>query len=440
MTNPPPPPPVATNRNDEELNAALHIDPYAEQYTIGALLIDPSGIYAVRDGLRPDMFATGFNKIIYTAMLDLADKGLPADPITLSDRVRQLGYDITAATFITYIENIPNSFYVEHYAAIVAKLADKRSLVAAAGRISELTYKDLTPVEMRDQAITLVTGAVANRADAGWTTLGDALGRALTNLEPENRIPAIPTGFAQLDTFLGGGLKRKRSYCLCGRPAMGKSVLAAQIALNMAIAGYRVAFFSLEMSDEDLALRFLSSMTGIDGLKLQAGNVNEDEKILLNEAAGELYGLPLKFNPYGEDVNMFSAIRQLSATEGLDAVFVDYIQLVEVAGNQNRNDAIGTVTRRLKLGAMALDYVAVPVSQMNRTNEKQADKRPELSHLRDSGNIEQDQDGVLGIYREDYYNPKTADRGTAEILLLKHRFGPTGKVKMGFNASLTKFL
>lgn len=436
MTNQPPPPPPP---HEEELNAALHIDPYAEQYTIGALLIDPSGIYTVRSWLRPDMFATGFNKPIYTAMLDLADKGLPADPITLSDRVKQIGYDMPPAVFISYIETIPNALYVQHYGEIVAKLADKRSLVAAAGRITELTYRDLTPLEMRDQALDIVTKSVSASVDHGWSDLNDALAKALNNLEPENRIPALSTGFSKLDEFLGGGFKRKRSYCLCGRPGMGKTVLGAQIALNMARAGHRVAFFSLEMSDEDLALRFLSSMTGIDGLRLQSGMTTQEEREQLAEAAGEMYGLPLKFNPHGNDLGILSGIRHLHATGGIDAVFLDYIQLVDVAGNQNRNDAIGSVSRRLKLAAMSLDFVAVPLSQLSRANEKRSDKRPELSDMRDSGNIEQDQDGVAGIYREEYYNPKTADRGTAEIIMLKHRFGPTGKVKLGFNPSLTKF-
>ncbi len=430
MSNPPPP---------REYEQQLHVDAYLEQQTIGAMLIGPELIRTVRDWLHPQHFATGFNKTIYTAMLDLMEKGTAIDPITVGQRTKQLGYEIEPAAFFSFVEHTPSAFNLPHYARDVVSLAEKRALVDAGQRVIAMTHEDMTPLDMKDKALALLTGAVSNRADAGWTTLGDAVSRALTNLEPDNRIPAIPTGFPKLDEFLGGGFKRKRSYCIAGRPAMGKTALGAQIALNMAIAGYRVAFFSLEMSDEDLALRFLSSMTGIDGLKLQAGTVNEDEEILLAEAAGELYGLPLKINPHGEDVGLFSAIRQLSATEGLDAVFLDYIQLVEVAGNQNRNDAIGTVSRRLKLGAMALDFVAVPLSQMSRANEKRTDKRPELSDMRDSGNIEQDQDGAMGIYREDYYNPKTADRGSAEIIIMKHRFGPTGKVKLGFNASLTKF-
>lgn len=435
-----------------QLTETLHVNEDAELHTLGSILIDQTGAEfdKVADWLKPQHFATGWNKDIYTAMLDLRTRRQPIDMVTLPDRLKQMGAPVDTLTLFSLIERTPTYLYLEHYAKLVAQLAEKRSLVAAASKIAGMTYEDMDTLTMRDKAIDLIAGAVTNAGDGSWISMTDAVGAALDNLDPLRRTPAIPTGFKKLDQFLGGGFRRKRSYTIAGRPAMGKTILGLLMAYYMAKAGYKVAFFSLEMPAADLAQRLIAMLAGINGLRLQntvfdngeysdLAKFTPEEEDRITEAAGELYGLPLAFNPTSNDGNIFSAIRQRHARHGLDAVFFDYIQLAEIAGSANRNDAIGTVSRRFKLAAMAMNMAVILHSQLSRDVEKRTDKRPMLSDMRDSGNIEQDQDGVLGIYRDEYYNPKTPDRGIAEILLLKHRYGPTGKVKLGFDGALSKF-
>ena len=430
----------------------LHINGDAELHTLGSILIDQTGAEfdKVADWLKPQHFATGWNKYIYEAMLDLRARRQPIDMVTLPERLKLMQAPVDTLTLFSLIERTPTYLYLEHYAKLVVDLAEKRNLMAAAGKIAGMTYEDMTPLAMRDKAIDLIAGAVTNAGDDSWISMTDAVGTALDNLDPSRRAPALSTGFRKLDQFLGGGLRRKRSYVIAGRPAMGKTILGLLMAYHMAKAGHKVAFFSLEMPAADLAQRLIAMLAGINGLRLQnavfdngeysdLAKFTPEEEERITEAAGELYGLPLSFNQVSNDGSIFSAIRQRHARHGLDAVFFDYIQLTEIAGANNRNDAIGTVSRRFKLTAMALDLVVTLLSQLSRDVEKRTDKRPVLSDMRDSGNIEQDQDGVMGVFRDEYYNPKTPDRGIAEILLLKHRYGPTGKVKLGFDGALSKF-
>lgn len=418
------------------------INPQAEQQAIGAMLLEPWRVREVENWLKPAHFAHGQHRQIYGAILDLHHKAQPVDAITVGEQMKRNGERVDPVMFFGFIENTPTAMYLEHYAGIVVQMAERRQLAEAGRKTVMLAYNmEIEPLAARDQSMTMVGSAVHNHGDDGWVSLADATGQALDSLDETTAVPPIPTGFVKLDEALGGGLKRKRSYCIAGRPAMGKSAFAGQIALNMAEAGYRVGFFSLEMAAEDLAKRFISLRATVNGMKLQRAGMIEDEKEWqdVTNAAGDLFGLPLYINHVGQDTNMFSAMRSLHAKQGLDVLFVDYLQLVEVAGNNNRNEAIGSVSRRLKLAAMALDMAVVPLSQLNRAGEKESDQRPKLHHLRDSGAIEQDQDGVIGIYRDDYYNTKTANRNTAELIIMKHRFGPTMTVNMNFAAEYTKF-
>lgn len=417
----------------------------AEEAEVGGLLLDPEGMSKVRDWLQPYHFYRERARTIYGVMCELYDSKQPIDYVTVVNRLEEAKKldDVGGAAYLMeLVANTPSAMYLKHYADIVVKLAEQRALIAASQEIVQLGFdSEFDRTHARDKALNAVMRALPHKVDNSWMTMGQALSGALSQLDPVTRTPPIPTGFRRLDAQLGGGLYRKRSYVVAGRPGMGKSAFMLGLALTGAEAGAKTAFFSLEMTAEELMLRALAMYTGINGLKLASGNINPDsdemERVL--EAADKLNKLPIKFNPFFEVNAVFAACAAQKAEEGLDAVYVDYLQLLEIDGmsGDNRNLEIGKITRRGKNMAKDLDLALIFGSQLSRVNEHAKDKRPDLSALRDSGSIEQDQDAVFGLYREEYYSGQ--DAGKAEVILLKHRQGPTGTIVLNYEKQTTKF-
>lgn len=417
----------------------------AERAFLGSILIDWEAIGKVKDKVKPAHLFFSNHRSIYETMLELTEKNLPIEYAILVERLEAKNLLTTAggpSFFMDLVADAPTAMYVDHYADIIMKLYEQRQLSSVGAKIVELAHStDYDPLTTRDQAISLITGAIPHKVDSQWVSMDTAVKQALLQLEPEQRSMPIPTGFRKLDALLGGGLYRGRSYVVAGRPAMGKTAMILQMAIVAAKHGHRVGFFSLEMSAAELAARALSMESGINGLKIASGNIDNDseEPEWLMQAADTLSRLPIQFNPWYEAEGIFGSCRALAGTSGLDMVCIDYLQLLSSAKDFQRRDLeIGDYTRKGKNLARELNLPLVWGCQISRKNEGRSDKRPELSDLRESGAIEQDQDVVVGLYREEYYNPGQ-DKGMAEAILLKHRQGPTGTVKLRYEGRTTRF-
>ena len=416
----------------------------AESSLIGSILLDPSRYHKVKDVVLPWHFYYPAFRQMYLAIQWLHEHKQPIDSALLIGRLQDMRVldEVGGPGAVTEtVAAMPTAMYLEHYADTVITLAERRRLAEAAADIMKLAYsEDFDRNTARDEAISQVMSAVPHRVDSQWLTMKDAVKGALDQLDPLTRVPPIPTGIPSLDAHLGGGLFKGRCYCTAGRPGMGKTAFMVAKALSAAQSGAKVAFFSLEMTASEIAMRCIAMLTGINGLKLQSGRVDADgdemERVL--DAADVLAKLPIKFNPWYQAEGIIASSTALKAEDGLDVVFIDYLQLMETVRNsENRNLEIGTITRRLKNAAKELGIAIDMGSQLNRTNEGHKDKRPELASLRESGNIEQDMDVVFGMYREEYYTGE--QKGMAECIILKHRQGPTGTVILGYDGATTRF-
>lgn len=417
----------------------------AEAGMLASILANPICLRTLRHTVKPAHLAAGWHRQVYEAMIELDDQRKEVDFITLQHRLEERGeLHLVGPQNLTGLMTMEfSAINASHYMNIILDLAERRALIAAAEKVAQAAYSDKSMADVRNDSRLAIEGAVMHRGDDGWVAMATAVEQALADMDDETASPPISTGFRRLDEAMDGGMRRGESWAICGRPGMGKSSLGFQLAVNQAKLGYRVGFFGLEMPAKNLAKRALAAMTDISGSKIRSRKLNDSDLDMIAEAAGELYGLPIYFNKWSRWPDLRSAILSRKVSHGLDVVYVDYLQLVENdSGNGrfgNRNLEIAQISRGLKNIAMEHDVAVVPLSQMSRDNEKEKDKRPQMHHLRDSGAIEQDQDGIIGLYREDYYDKNTPDRGIAEAIFLKQREGGTPVVKLGFSEMHTKF-
>jgi replicative DNA helicase len=422
----------------------------AEEAVLGSLLIDPDAIIKVASFLRAEDFYREKNGWIYQAILDLHERREPADFVTLVDELdrRNELQDIGGPAYITSVANsVPTAIHVEHYAVIVERTATLRRLIGAAGQIAALAYNEAQDVdEVVDRAEQLIFGVSERRIRRDLTPIRQIMGTVVDRIDYLHRhkgdILGVPSGFNKLDKLLGG-FQKSDLIVLAARPGVGKTSLALCVAANAAKKyGQRVAFFSLEMSNEQLVQRLLASETGINQQRLRLGDIKDDEWLMLMEAAGVLSETLL----FVDDTPAMSALelrtkaRRLQAEHGLDLLVVDYLQLMRGEGrNENRVQEISYITRSLKGLARELEVPLIALSQLSRAVEARSDHRPILSDLRESGSIEQDADVVMFIYREDMVKEETERKNIADIIVAKHRNGPTDTVPLYFNRELTKF-
>jgi replicative DNA helicase len=423
----------------------------AERAVLGSLLIDPDAILEVASFLRAEDFYRETHRLVYQAILDLHERREPADFITLSDELDRRGQlaEIGGAAYLTELINtVPTSIHVEYYARIVERTAILRRLITAAGQIAGLAYEEREDVdEIVDRAETIVFGVAERRLTRDLLpishVLSDYYDRINYLYRHRGELIGIPTGLADLDKILGG-LQRSDLIIIAGRPGMGKTSLALSIALQAARKwDKRVAIFSMEMSTEQLVQRLVSAETGIDSQRLRRGEIQEDEWPRFVQATGLLSDMPI----YIDDTPALSAMeiraktRRLHAEYGLDMVIVDYLQLMRGDGRaENRVQEISNISRGLKALARELNLPVVSLSQLSRAVESRHDKHPILSDLRESGSIEQDADVVVFIYRDELYNTDTETPNLAEIIVAKHRSGPTGALSAYFKKELAQFL
>ena len=435
----------------------------AEEAVIGSLLIDSDSFLHVSNLITPDDFYRERNRLCFAACTNLFQRSEAIDQVTLArelSRTDQLENAGGMAYLSHLVSTTPTSIHAEYYAQVVSNTAIMRRLINAASRISAIGYGDTDDVETTlRQAEDVLFQVRANQPDRGFITLRQIYDQFLEERaaigDPLDNSAPVMTGYNDLDELLGG-MQRSDMLILGARPGLGKSALAINVSLNAAKQGATVGIFSLEMSREQLALRILSGDAEVDAHRLRLGLYTEAEEQRIINSIGNLSDLPVFIDdtPFQGIVEMRSKSRRLALSPGgLDLLIVDYLQLIQGRnpgrGGENRVQEISEISRSIKGMARDLRVPIVTCSQLSRIVEGRPGHRPLLSDLRDSGSIEQDADIVMFIYREDVYYTEEEwqqhfldrpyPRNIAEIIVAKHRNGPTGSVKLRFRNNLVRF-
>lgn len=422
----------------------------AEKAVLGSILMDPDAFLKIGATLQPADFFRDSHGVLFETLQSMSHNRDAIDSITLIDaleRSDKLDF-IGGPSYLTSLAvSVPNALYVEHYAKIVADAAARRRLISAAGQVAELAYDENGEVdEAIDRAEQVVLAVGENRITKDLQPMRPIVTSLVEHIDflsrNQDQLMGIPSGFTMLDNMLGG-FQKSDLIILAARPGMGKTSMVLSIAQHAAKQhDARIAFFSLEMSNEQLTNRLLAMETGIDSHRLRMGTVHDEEWPIVLEAANILADTKVFIDdtPAATVSDIRTKSRRLHAEHGLDMVIVDYMQLMNGQGrNENRQQEISLISRSLKALARELNVPVIACSQLSRAVENRADKRPMLSDLRESGSIEQDSDAVLFIYREDYYVEDSDRQNIADILIAKHRHGATGTVSLYFRKELTQF-
>jgi replicative DNA helicase len=423
----------------------------AEQSVLGSLLIDPDAIIRVSSFLRASDFYREAHQVIYRAMRSLHERHLPADFVTVVDELeRREELDlIGGSAYLTSLINIvPTSVHVEHYGHIVERTSLMRRLIDAAGEIAALAYEDHEDAdEVIDQAERILFEVSRRRISRSLVPIAEIIKEYYDKVEflveHGDESLGVPTGFSDLDRLLGG-LQPSDLIIVAARPGLGKTSLAVNMACNAALdSNSVVAMFTLEMAGEQLVQRMIASNTDIDSQRLRLGRIDEIEWDKFTRMSGILSETAIFIDdtPSPSPMELRTKARRLAAEYDLDLIIVDYLQLMQGGGRhrQNRVQEISYISRSLKALARELKVPVVALSQLSRAVESRQDKRPVLSDLRESGSIEQDADVVMFIYRDEVYNEDTDRTNIADIIIAKHRNGPTDTVSLRFDPSRTQF-
>ena len=434
----------------------------AEESVLGSVLIDGECITRLAPLLKGGDFYRERNQLCFDAAMALFQRDQAVDQVTLAGELQRTEkLDLVGGmAYLSHLVSItPTSVHAEDYAQVVSRTSNMRRLIDAGSRITALGYNDTDDMDatMREaeDALFAVRGASQTRGFVSLREIYDQYlqdqADAASSLEPAGM--PIMSGFPDLDEYLGG-LQRADMIILGARPSMGKSSLALNMAVNAAKAGQTCGIFSLEMTREQLAMRILSSEANIDSHRLRLGLYTHNEESRIIDAIGMLSDLPVFIDdtPYQGMVEMRGKARRLALEKGLDLLVVDYLQLVQGKqrwGQSNRVQETTEISRELKGLAGDLKVALIACSQLNRMVENRPNNRPRLSDLRDSGSIEQDADVVMFIHREDVYVTEDEwnqvrpgqeyPRNIAEIIIAKHRKGPTGSVRLEFIDNQVRF-
>jgi replicative DNA helicase len=423
----------------------------AEEAVLGSLLIDPESIFRVSPFLHPDDFYIVKDRWVYEACLALHERREPIDFVTVTEELEKRGQlaEMGGPAFISYLINVvPTAIHAEGYGRIVERTAVRRKLLQAASDIAQYAYDEAADVDDTIDKSEQVLFAVSQRRQSrDLLPISEVMRSYYERIEYlyEHRGEplGIPTGFIDLDKLLGG-LQRSDLIIVAARPGVGKTSLMLSMALNAARKFHqRVAIFTLEMSSEQIVQRLISAETGIDSQRLRLGELREDEWPLFVQASSALGDtlLYLDDTPSISVLQLRTKARRLHAEHGLDLIILDYLQLMTGDTRaENRVQEISYISRSLKALARELHVPVMAASQLSRSVEQRGDKKPVLSDLRESGSIEQDADVVMFIYRDDVYNPDSERKNVAEIMVAKHRNGPTGTIELYFRNNLAQFV
>lgn len=425
----------------------------AEQSVIGGLLLDNSSLDRILDIVKENDFYRNEHRILFRIISSLSKRNQPFDVLTLSEELKNLKELENAGGEIYLFQlakNIPSIANIVAYAEIVRERSILRQLITAANEIASLAFNP----EGRESKEILDTSeskifkiAEHQNRNEGPTDISSLLAKAAERIDflyhSEESITGLPTGFNDLDE-LTSGLHAGELVIVAGRPSMGKTTLAMNIAENAAIKTKKpVLVFSMEMPGESLAMRMMSSLGRIDQHAVRTGKLKEEDWPRLSSAVSILSeaNLFIDDTPSLSPAELRARARRLARVKGqIGLVVIDYLQLMQVPGfKENRTTEITEISRSLKALAKELNVPVLALSQLNRGLEQRSDRRPQMSDLRESGAIEQDADIIIFIYRDEVYNEDSKDKGIAEIIIAKHRNGPTGKVRLTFLGQYTKF-
>ena len=412
----------------------------AEQAVLGSILIDSRCVADVIGILRPEDFYLEQNRQIYKTIYSMFNYSQSIDPVTVLDKMREEGYfrDDSISYIQQLMEITPTAANAVRYAHIVKEKAMLRGLADAAGDISEMVYAhDGSPSEILEAAEKKIFALRKNDGADSLEHIGMTLHRVFDHLtelyQSDSMIPGLSTGMRDLDKKING-LNKSDLLLVAARPAMGKSAFALNLALNVAKKYKKpVVIFNLEMSREQLAMRLLAIESFVDGQKMATGKLDDEEwsRLCMASAALSQTDIRIDDNPSITVAEMNAKCRRV---EGLGMVIIDYLQLMNGSGygkgGENRQTVVSEISRSLKIMAKELNVPVICLSQLSRGPESRTDKRPMLSDLRESGAIEQDADEVLFLYRDEYYNENSEDKGVAECIVAKNRHGEVGTVKL----------
>ena len=441
-----------TTLAEREGTRTLHTPPHsveAEESVLGSVLISSDAMNIALEKLRPEDFYRPAHQSIFEAITELFDANEPVDAVTVAEAMRRrdtleriggVGY------LAELMDGVPSASNVDYYAGIVEEHSLRRRLMRVGGEIGEMAGAIDDPIlQVLDKAEQAVFVLSERRIGDGLQPIDPLLGPAIEQAEELHRgdsdVTGIALGFRDLDRKLGG-LHPTNLVVIAARPGMGKTALALNIAENVAVAGHPVAIFSLEMSRQEIVTRMLCAQGRIDSQRLRSGSLTEADFTKLSNAASVLYKKPIYVDdsPGLTVTEIRAKARRMRRHPGLSLVIVDYLQLMQGSGGENRQQEIALISRSLKNLARELDVPVIAVSQLNRSLEAREDKRPRLGDLRESGAIEQDSDVVMFIYRHEYYHPEAQEtKGVAEIVIAKHRQGAIGRTDMTFLPEFTLF-
>ena len=423
----------------------------SEQAVLGSIMLRKDAMHEVEDMLSPESFYVEKHKKIFQAMLDLSLKNEPIDMLSLSTKLQEKKQldSVGGNVYLAEIVNVvPSSTNVKHYADIVQKKYVLRSLIEAADYVSELAFEESEDhmTDILDMAEKKIFSVVSSPKNQKYVSLKDELGEAYERLEKlhehKGMLRGLPTGFRDLDTMLSG-LQKQDLIIIAARPSVGKTTLALDIARMTSIMHEKsVVIFSLEMSSQQLVDRMLSAQSRVNAWNLRTGRLSSDAEFSkLRDSLDKLAKAKIYIDdqPGNSIVRMKALSRRLKAEKGLDLIVVDYLQLMTTSKNYDSMvNQVTEISRSLKSLAKELDVPVLALSQLSRAVESRGGK-PRLSDLRDSGSIEQDADVVMFIHREDKGKEQAEKTNIAEILIEKHRNGPTGKIELYFDEKTTTF-
>lgn len=423
----------------------------AEQSVLGAMILDKEAINTAIEIIRPDDFYKEANREIFEAILVLFNKNEPVDLITLSEELKRRG-TLENTGGVTYLANLSSAVAttanVKYYCKIVEEKSILRRLIKSCDDVIAKSYENSDEVNsIIEKAEKSIFDITQGRHREGFSPLNEVLLSSFSQIEEraanQGSLTGLTTGFIDLDNKLSG-LQKSDLVLLAARPSMGKTAISVNIVTNAALkANANVAIFSLEMSKEQLVQRMISATAHVDLQKIISGRLSEEEWIQVINSMGPLSQASIFIDDTAgiSLMEMKAKCRRLKIEKGLDLVMIDYLQLMQMDGHQeSRQQEISAISRGLKALAKEMECPVIALSQLSRAPELRADHRPILSDLRESGAIEQDADVVLFLYRDEYYHDDSEKKNIGEVIIAKHRNGPTGSIELVFKKEFTKFV
>lgn len=425
----------------------------AERAVLGAMMTKRDVIPEVNQIIKADDFYRKDNRLMYETLLELVNAGEPTDLITVTEALRKAKRldDVGGVMFVTALANntVVTAANVLTHAKMVRETAQLRRLIDVAAEVTDLAYENTEDVTgIMDKAEQLILSVASSGASNGFVPMREIVMGVIEKLEKLSAagggITGLPSGFKDLDRMTAG-FQKSDLILVAARPSMGKTAFTLNIAAYMIRHGKTVAFFSLEMAKDQLALRMMSSEGEIDSQRLSTGQITEKkewEKFMKICSSLSMRPIYIDDTPGITVMELRTKARRLKAEKGLDIIIIDYLQLMQGRGSSvgdNRQQEISEISRSLKALARELDVPVIALSQLSRGVESRQIKRPMLSDLRESGSLEQDADLVMFLYREEYYDQDTENKNKTEVIIAKHRNGPIGTVELFFEKQFTKF-